>query len=246
MEITQCQIRHCVEIWVMDMKERVLVIDDDKDLRELLKLKLGNEGFMVFVAEDGASGIEMVKIKHPRIVVLDVNMPGMSGMDVCRFLKSDKKSDKIPVLMLTAKSDEVDRILGLEFGADDYLTKPFNPRELILRIKNILKRSYPAEEESKAVQYGVLSVHLKNHEVMVKNKPISLTLTEFKLLASLIVKPDQVKTRDFLLEQIWEYGDGVYSRTVDTHVQRLRAKLKDAGRYIETVRGVGYRISDEK
>jgi two-component system phosphate regulon response regulator PhoB len=174
-------------------------------------------------------------------------MPGMSGMDVCRFLKSDKKTNSIPVLMLTAKNDEVDRILGLELGADDYLTKPFNSRELVLRIKNILKRSSTAEdEESKAVQYGVLTVHLKNHEVMVKNKPVSLTLTEFKLLASLIVKPDQVKTRDYLLEQIWEYGDGVYSRTVDTHVQRLRAKLKDAGRYIETVRGVGYRISDEK
>lgn len=228
------------------MKNTILVIDDDKDLRELLRVKLGNEGFNMLSAVDGASGIEMVRGKQPKLIVLDINMPGMSGMDVCRFLKSDKKLKNIPVLMLTAKSDEVDRILGLEFGADDYLTKPFNPRELILRIKNILRRSSPPEDENKSVQYGMISVSLDTHEVRVKNRPVALTLTEFKLLASLIDNPDQVKTRDYLLEQIWEYGDGVYSRTVDTHVQRLRAKLKDAGRYIETVRGVGYRIHEDK
>ena len=228
------------------MKETILVIDDDEDLQNLLKLKLGNEGFNVRVADGGVSGIEMAKGKRPSLVVLDLNMPGMNGMDVCRTLKSDDKLRKIPILMLTAKSDEVDRILGLEFGADDYLTKPFNPRELILRIRNILKRLHPDENEKKSAQYGVLTVHFNTHEVMVKSKPVALTLTEFKLLASLIDRPDQVKTRDYLLAQIWEYGDGVYSRTVDTHVQRLRAKLKEAGRYIETVRGMGYRIHEEK
>lgn len=226
------------------MSETILVIDDDRDLLELLKLKLGKEGFKVCVAPDGKTGVELVKSKEPDLVILDVNMPKMSGLDVCRILRSEEKTKNMPILMLTAKNEEIDRVLGLEFGADDYVSKPFSVRELILRIRAILKRTHPAEEKRNRLQYGILTVDLKNHEVKVKNHPVQLTLTEFKLLSVLLEKPDQVKSRDFLLDEIWEYGDGVYSRTVDTHVQRLRSKLKDAGRYIETVRGIGYRLQD--
>lgn len=227
------------------MKETILLVDDDKDLLDLLSLKLGKEDFKILIAEDGKSGLEMVKRKKPDLVVLDVNMPKMNGMEVCKELRSDDKTKDVSIIMLTERSEEVDRVLGLEFGADDYLTKPFSPRELILRIRSIFKRVYGRKTPVNKVQYGVLTVSLNNHEVKVKNKLIPLTLTEFKLLASLIDKPDQVKTRDYLLEQIWDYGDGVYSRTIDTHVQRLRTKLMDAGRYIETIRGVGYRLNDE-
>lgn len=227
------------------MKETILIVDDDQDLLNLLKLKLGREEFKTLIASDGKSGFEMVKNKKPDLVVLDINMPQMSGLEVCRALRVDEKTKDVPIIILTSKSEEIDRVLGFEFGADDYITKPFSPRELILRIKSILKRVHPqTKSKSSSVKYGVLTVSLGSHEVRVKNKVVPLTLTEFKLLASLIEKPNQVKTRDYLLEQIWEYGDGVYSRTIDTHVQRLRSKLKDAGRYIETVRGVGYRLHD--
>lgn len=228
------------------MKETILVVDDDQELRDLLSLKLSKEEFRVFLAADGKAGFEMAKSKNPDLVVLDINMPKMTGMEVCKALRSEEKTKDVPIIMLTAKNEEIDRVLGLEFGADDYLTKPFSPRELILRIRSILKRTHTALKPQKSsVQYGMLTVSLSNHEVKVKNKVVPLTLTEFKLLASLIDRPDQIKTRDYLLEQIWEYGDGVYSRTIDTHVQRLRSKLKDAGRYIETVRGVGYRLHED-
>ncbi|MBI4382833.1 MAG: response regulator transcription factor [Nitrospinae bacterium] len=226
------------------MTPSILIVDDDKDLLELLKLKLGKEDFKVHVAYDGKSGIDAVKNKAPDLVILDVNMPRMNGLDVCKILRSEPKTKNLPIIMLTAKNEEIDRVLGLEFGADDYISKPFSVRELVLRIKNILKRSRPPEEKPASLHYGILTVDMDNHEVKVKNKLVSLTLTEFKLLAMLLERPGQVKSRDFLLEEIWEYGDGVYSRTVDTHVQRLRSKLKEAGKYIETVRGIGYRLQE--
>jgi two-component system phosphate regulon response regulator PhoB len=147
--------------------------------------------------------------------------------------------------MLTARDDEVDRILGLEFGADDYVTKPYNPRELILRVKGLLKRIFHFQDNPGAsdyIQVGPLAIDLGRHEVQIDGQVVELTLTEFKLLSYLIKNPGRIKTRDFLLEQIWEYGDGVFSRTIDTHIQRLRSKLKEAGKYIKTVRGVGYRF----
>ena len=171
---------------------------------------------------------------------------GMSGMDVIKILRSENRTVDVPIIMLTARDDEVDRVLGFEFGADDYVTKPCNTRELILRIKSVLKRVYAPPEAKEQFSYGCLCVNLANHAVKVKNKDIDLTLTEFKLLARLIESPGKIKPRDVLLEQIWEYGDGVFSRTIDTHIQRLRSKLKDAGSYIETVRGVGYRFQDQE
>jgi len=228
------------------MKNNILLVDDDKELTAALELKLSKEGFKVETASDGEGGIKKIRLKVPDLLVLDVNMPGMSGMDVCKVLRSESRTATIPIIMLTARDEEIDRVLGLEFGADDYLTKPFNTRELILRIKSIMKRVYAPPEPKEQFKYGCLSVNLANHAVLVKNKEVSLTLTEFKLLARLIESPGKIKPRDVLLEQIWEYGDGVFSRTIDTHIQRLRSKLKDAGGYIETVRGVGYRFQEDK
>ncbi|MZH05705.1 MAG: response regulator transcription factor [Nitrospinae bacterium] len=172
-------------------------------------------------------------------------MPRLNGMEVCKAIRSDEQTRDLAVIMLTARDDEIDRVLGLEFGADDYVTKPYNARELILRVKALLKRIFPVENPSSSknlFQIGSLSIDLGKHEVKVDNKVVELTLTEFKLLAHLIQNQGKIKTRDFLLEQIWEYGDGVFSRTIDTHIQRLRAKLDGAGKYIKTVRGVGYRF----
>lgn len=228
------------------MNNNILLVDDDKDLIAALELKLKKEGFKVETASDGESGIKNIRLKVPDLLVLDVNMPGMSGMDVCKILRSENRTADVPIIMLTARDDEIDRVLGLEFGADDYITKPFNTRELVLRIKSVLKRVYAPPEPKEQFKYGCLSVNLANHAVMVKDEEVALTLTEFKLLVRLIESPGKIKPRDVLLEQIWEYGDGVFSRTIDTHIQRLRSKLKDAGEYIETVRGVGYRFQEHK
>ncbi len=227
------------------MKNNILLVDDDKDLTAALELKLGKDGFKVQTVADGESAVKWIRAKTPDLVVLDVNLPDMSGMDVCKEIRLDPRSSHVPIVMLTARDEEIDRVLGLEFGADDYITKPFNTREVILRIKSVLKRVYASPEPKEHFKYGCLSVNLANHAVKVKNKDVELTLTEFKLLARLIESPGKIKPRDVLLEQIWEYGDGVFSRTIDTHIQRLRSKLKDAGEYIETVRGVGYRFQDK-
>jgi DNA-binding response OmpR family regulator len=227
------------------MNHRILLVDDDKDLLAALEVKLFKEGYQIDTAPDGEVALEKIRSELPDLVILDVNMPRMNGMDVCRALRSDDKTRDLAVLMLTARDDEVDKILGLEFGADDYVTKPYNPRELILRVKSLLKRIYHFQDNPKTqehIQIGPLSLDLEKHEVLVDGEVVELTLTEFKLLTHLIKNPGKIKTRDFLLEEIWEYGDGVFSRTIDTHIQRLRSKLKEAGKFIKTVRGVGYRF----
>lgn len=226
----------------MPRKQKILIVDDDPDVLNLLDLKLRDEGFLILQAVDGEMAVDLVKAKRPDLIILDVNMPKISGLDVCKVLKSNEKTRDIPIVMLTVKNEAVDRILGLEFGADDYITKPFNIRELVLRVKNILKRVYRKQENNSRFHFGILSVDLDCHEVKVKGRAIQLTPTELRLLAGLMEKPGQVKSRDFLLEQIWDYNDKVYSRTVDTHIQRLRTKLKEAGSHIKTVRGVGYRF----
>ena len=187
---------------------------------------------------------ECLAAKRPDLVVLDVNMPGLSGLEGCRNLRADKKTQNVPIIILSARKEDIDRVLGLEFGADDYVTKPFNIKELVLRINSVLKRVYGEKSTSDVMAHGILSVDFARHEVKVKNKPIDLTLTEFKLLSCLLERPGQVQSRDYLLEHIWEHGEGVFSRTVDTHIQRLRTKLKQAGSYIETVRGIGYRLHE--
>lgn len=222
----------------------LLLVDDDPEILTLLQAKLKDQPFEIFTAVEGEAVLNTVRTEKPDLIVLDVNLPGLSGLEICRSLKADKNTRKIPIIMLSARSEEIDRVLGLEFGADDYVTKPFNPRELILRINNILKRVYKVEGATEGFTQGDLTVDFLRHEVTVKGQLIQLTLTEFKLLSSLLETVGQVKTREYLLEHVWEHGDGVFSRTIDTHIQRLRTKLKEAGRYIETVRGVGYRFQE--
>lgn len=227
------------------MTHRILLVDDDEELLAALELKLRKEGYEIDTVLDGEAALEKIHADLPDLVILDVNMPRMNGMDVCKALRSDDKTRDLAIIMLTARDDEVDRILGLEFGADDYVTKPYNPRELILRVKSLLKRIFQFQDNpgtSEYVQVGPLSIDQGKHEVQIEGEVVDLTLTEFKLLSYLIKNPGRIKTRDYLLEQIWEYGDGVFSRTIDTHIQRLRSKLKVAGKYIKTVRGVGYRF----
>lgn len=222
----------------------LLLVDDDPEILALLQIKFKDEPFEVFTAAEGASALSQIRTQKPDLIVLDVRMPGLSGLEICRFLRADKNTRDIPIIILSARSDEIDRVLGLEFGADDYVTKPFNSQELILRIHNVLRRVYKWGEDTKGFTKGDLAVDFLKHEVTVKGEPIQLTLTEFKLLSSLLETVGQVKTREYLLEHIWDHGDGVFSRTIDTHIQRLRTKLKEAGHHIETVRGVGYRFQE--
>ena len=222
----------------------LLLVDDDPEILALLQEQFKGQPFDIFTAPEGASALSLIRNQKPDLIVLDVRMPGLSGLEICRFLKADKTTREIPIIILSARSDEIDRVLGLEFGADDYVTKPFNSQELILRINNVLRRVYKDEEMTEAFTQGDLKVDFLKHEVTVKGEHIQLTLTEFKLLSSLLETVGQVKTREYLLENIWDHSDGVFSRTIDTHIQRLRTKLKGAGHHIETVRGVGYRFQE--
>ncbi len=222
----------------------LLLVDDDQEILTLLQAKLGKEPYEIFTASEGEAALNIVRTQKPDLVVLDINLPGLSGLEICRSLRADKDTEGIPIIILSGRGEEIDRVLGLEFGADDYVTKPFNAQELILRINNVLKRVYKEDEVDESFTRGDLTINFLKHEVTVKGEPIQLTLTEFKLLSSLLESIGQVKTREYLLEHIWEHGEGVYSRTIDTHIQRLRTKLKEVGRYIETVRGVGYRFQE--
>jgi DNA-binding response OmpR family regulator len=225
-------------------RHSLLLVDDDPEILTLLQAKLGKEPFEIFTAAEGETALSIVRTQKPDLVVLDVNLPDLSGLEICRSLRGEKATKDIPIIILSARSDEIDRILGLEFGADDYVTKPFNAKELTLRINNVLRRVYKEEPVSEGFKRGDLTVDFLKHEVTVKGEPVQLTLTEFKLLSSLLESVGKVKTREYLLEHVWEHGDGVFSRTIDTHIQRLRTKLKEAGNYIETVRGVGYRFQE--
>jgi len=225
-------------------RHSLLLVDDDPEILALLQAKLKDQPFEIFTAAEGESALNIISTQKPDLIVLDISLPGLSGLEICRSLKADKNTQEIPIIMLSARSEEIDRVLGLEFGADDYVTKPFNPQELILRINSVLKRVYKVQGATESFTRDDLTVDFLKHEVTVKGQSIPLTLTEFKLLSSLLETVGQVKTREYLLQHIWEHGDGVFSRTIDTHIQRLRTKLKETGRYIETVRGVGYRFQE--
>lgn len=197
-------------------------------------------------AFDGPSGLEKAKKERPNLIILDLMLPGMDGKDVCRALKSDPLTQTIPTLMLTAKAEEVDRIVGFELGADDYVTKPFSPRELVLRVKAILRRKQPLHEAEKVIRIGDLLIDAERHHISIKNSPLHLTSTEFKLLFELASRRGRIQTREHLLNKVWGYTYEGYARTVDTHIRRLREKLGPFGEWIETVRSVGYRFRDEE
>jgi two-component system phosphate regulon response regulator PhoB len=226
--------------------ESILVVEDEEDIVELIEYHLKQSGFSVIRALDGPTGLELARKKRPGLVILDLMLPGMDGKDVCRALKSNPLTQSIPILMLTAKTEEVDRVIGFELGADDYVTKPFSPRELVLRVKAILRRKEGPVEREKTIQIGELLIDIDRHQVSVKKSPLQLTSTEFKLLVELASNKGRVQTRERLLDKVWGYTYEGYARTVDTHIRRLREKLGKTGDLIETLRGVGYRFREEK
>ncbi len=221
----------------------ILIIEDESDVADLLTLNLRKAGFRISTAADGASGLQKARDDRPDFIVLDLMLPKMLGLEVCRILKSDTATRHIPILMLTAKAEEIDRIVGLEFGADDYVTKPFSPREVVLRIKAILRRAEGGAEDE-CLSAGSIVIDPARHEVSVHGKRVNLTSLEFKLLRTLMQRRGRVQARDRLLNDVWGYESVIDTRTVDTHVRRLRKKLGKAADAIESVRGFGYRLRE--
>jgi len=222
----------------------ILVADDEEDVLKLVGTNLKNAGFRVINAEDGATAIEKARLHSPALIVLDLMLPGMTGTEVCKTLRSDPETARIPIIMLTAKAEEADRIAGLELGADDYITKPFSPRELVLRVKSVIRRSSGEPEAADHLQVEEILVDPSRHQVVARGKAVELTATEFKLLVILMERRGRVQNRERLLNDVWGYKAAIDTRTVDTHVRRLREKLGGAADCIETVRGFGYRIEE--
>jgi two-component system phosphate regulon response regulator PhoB len=222
----------------------ILIVEDERDVVDLLTLNLRKAGgFLVSTASDGVAGLNKARAEKPMFIILDLMLPKMPGLEVCKILKSDSATQHIPILMLTAKAEEIDRIVGLEFGADDYVTKPFSPREVILRIQAILRRGEVKEGER--LTAGLITIDPARHRVAVSGKHVNLTSIEFKLLRTLVQRRGRVQERDRLLNEVWGYESVIDTRTVDTHVRRLREKLGKAGNVIETVRGFGYRLRED-
>jgi two-component system phosphate regulon response regulator PhoB len=220
----------------------VLIIEDEKDLAELVAFNLEKEGFRPLLAGDGVMGLEMALANSPDLILLDLMLPGMPGTEVCKSLKSRDKTSRIPVIMLTARGDEIDRVVGFEVGADDYVLKPFSTRELLLRVKAVLRRAVPDGHQGRVVVIGTVSIDTDRHTVTVNGKSADLSAIEFKLLLTLAERQGRVQSRDRLLRDVWGYNYAGDTRTVDTHLTRLRAKLGDAGNMIRTVRGFGYKL----
>lgn len=228
-------------------RKKIFIVEDDKSISKLIKYNLEKEGYECKVSYDGEDALKALRKSAVDLIILDIMLPGMDGLEVCRQLKQDQQTSGIPIIMLTAKGEEVDKIVGFELGADDYMVKPFSPRELALRIKAILKRS--KVEEAKAAEdilsSGDITVDLPRHKVTVGKKKIILTPMEFDLLVVLMKRAGRVQTREKLLEDVWDIASDVTTRTVDTHIKRLREKLGKSGDLIDTVRGVGYSFKEE-
>jgi phosphate regulon transcriptional regulator PhoB len=228
----------------MSASKHILVVDDEVDIVDLVAYNLKKEGFLVDSASEGESALSKIRKRKYDLVVLDLMLPGIQGMEICRILRNDPKTAGIPIIMLTAKGEEVDRILGLEIGADDYMTKPFSPRELIARIKSVLRRSASGQPASvKMLKSGDLEIDLERYTVSLKGRVIKLSATEFKLLLFLAERKGKVFSRDQLLDAVWRDESFVEPRTVDVHVRRLRSNLEENPAkpvYIKTLRGIGY------
>ena len=223
----------------------VYIVEDEPDIRETLSYNLSQEGFKVSEFSDAETCLNKIHKNKPDLLILDLMLPGMSGLDLCKEIRADKTLKNLAIIMLTAKGEEVDRIIGFELGADDYVTKPFSVRELILRVKVILKKQTESVESNELVEFGPIKLNLDAHEVLINNDEIVLTVLEFKLLKHLLQRRGRVQTRDQLLGDVWGYSSEVTTRTVDTHIKRLREKLGTVGDYIQTVRGVGYRLNNQ-
>jgi two-component system phosphate regulon response regulator PhoB len=227
------------------MKAKILLVDDEPDALEILGFKLREAGFTPIFAKDGARALAAARQDRPDLIVLDLMLPEVDGLEVCKILRRDPATAAIPILMLTARAAEMDRVLGLELGADDYVTKPFSPRELVLRIRKLLQRLQAAGEPQAQLRVGPIEIDVPRHTAQVEGKPLVLTATEFRLLEILARRRGRVQSRDRLLQDVWGYENPIDSRTVDTHMRRLREKLGDAAEHLETVRGVGYRFAAE-
>ncbi len=230
------------------MKEKILIVDDEKDIVKMVDYNLKKDGFRTVLAYDGEDAITLAGRQHPDLIILDLMLPGMDGLEVCKALKKEDKTAKIPVIMLTAKAQEADKIVGLELGADDYVTKPFSPRELIARIKAVLRRAEGKEKLPELLRVGNLTIDLAKISVFLKDKPIELTAKEFELLKTLIKSNGRVLSRDFLLDSIWGFDNAmdIQTRTVDAHITTLRRKLKSEAKRIITVKNYGYRFEKDE
>ena len=226
------------------MPDKILVIEDEPDIRKTLEYNLAREGFIVSTAGSLKKAKNILENPNFSLILLDLMLPDGSGLDLCRELKSNSALKEIPIIILTAKDDEVDKVVGFELGADDYVTKPFSVRELILRVKAVLKRNQKTATPLEINRnFGSLVMDIESHEVFIDDEEITLTALEFKLLNQLVERRGRVQTRDQLLSDVWGYSSDVTTRTVDTHIKRLREKLGVMGKYIQTIRGVGYKLS---
>ncbi len=228
------------------MASRVLIVEDEPDISDLLAFHLGREGYQVVRSRNGADALQQVRARPPDLVLLDLMLPGMDGLEVCRRLRRDPSTAALPIVMLTAKGEEIERVLGLELGADDYIVKPFSPKEVVARVRAVLRRSR-APADGAPIAVGKLLVDVARHTVHVDGAPVLLTPKEFDLLRALAEARGRVLSRELLLDRVWGYpaAGEIESRTVDVHVRRLRVKLGDEGCRIVTVKGVGYRLDPE-
>jgi two-component system phosphate regulon response regulator PhoB len=228
------------------MSNKILIVDDEPDALELIEFNLKGAGYEVVTAVDGEEALKKARSLLPALIILDIMLPELDGMQVCKLLRREAATARIPIIMLTAKAAEIDRVLGLELGADDYVTKPFSPRELVLRVKGLLRRKTEGgEEKHERIHIGELVIDVPRHEVLISGKRVLFTATEFKLLTVLAQRRGRVQSREQLLRDVWEYDTLIDTRTVDTHMRRVREKLAKAAHHLETVRGVGYRFADD-
>jgi two-component system phosphate regulon response regulator PhoB len=226
------------------MSQKILIIEDEPDLRKTLEYNISREGYEVISASSLSEGRQKLESASFTLLLLDLMLPDGSGLDLFRELKQDKSLSSMPVIIITAKDDEVDKVVGFELGADDYVTKPFSVRELILRVKAVLKRGERKSDNMEVQrQFGELKIDIDSHEVFVNDEQVSLTALEFRLLSQLVDRRGRVQSRDQLLSDVWGYSSDVTTRTVDTHIKRLREKLGDMGKYVQTIRGVGYKFT---
>ena len=228
----------------MESAARIALVEDEPDIAEILRYNLEKEGFQVDLHDRGDTALASIQATPPDLILLDLMLPGMDGLEVCRLLKRNQQTAEVPMIMITARGEEMDRIVGLELGADDYISKPFNPREVLLRVKAVLRRAHVegGAEGAEVLEAGSLRIFPDAHRVEIDGSEIILTATEFRLLKFLMERAERVQSRDTLLREVWGYAGSVDSRTVDTHVRRLRKKIGPESDRIETVIGVGYRF----
>ncbi|HOW17020.1 MAG TPA: response regulator transcription factor [bacterium] len=225
----------------MNTSKKILIVEDDPNISKLVEYNLQKSGFKTTSVDSGEKAIAMLQKDKFHLAILDIMLPGMDGLEICKKIKNNKKLSDMKILILTAKGEEVDKVLGFELGVDDYVVKPFSPRELVLRVKAILRRNETVKD---LILCDGIKIDVKNHDVFVDNKKTELTAMEFKLLVTLVENKGNVQTRDYLLEEVWSSSSDITTRTIDTHIKRLRQKIGKYGKKIETVRSLGYRYID--